>query len=700
MTWRRILVLSLLAGCLAGGTARAQEDLNDQLEKMTKAAVRKVAPSVVQIQTQGGADMVVPTPKGPVFRRALGPTTGVIVDADGYIISSSFNFINNPTTILVTIPGRTEAVLAKRVATDRSRLLTLLKVEAKGLPIPAAAPKAEIRDGRWAIALGRALDKNDPRANPLPSVSVGIISATGRIWGKALQTDAKVSPINYGGPLVDIQGRVQGILIPASPNGQDETAGYEWYDSGIGFAVPMEDVLAVLPRLKKGQDLQRGILGIRWKSTDIYGVAPEIGAVAHDTAAEKAGLKPGDVIVEIGGKPVSRMAQVQHALGTKYEGDKVSLKYQRGDKVHDVPDLKLVSQSPQVAHPFLGILPMRDDPKLGVAVRYVYAQSPADRAGIKAGDRIVKFGDAHGELTPFSGEKRGQLQLLDWLNTERPGAEVKLEVVRKDGGKTDTLTLKLDQLPDAQPERETPILENVPQPASLKQALEPLETAKPGPKPAKSAEDKKAETGFLKKATADGEHRYWVYVNEDYDPNVAHALVVWLHPPGKNKNEDGESLSDLWEDYCRDNHIILMGPLSENEAGWVPSDSDAVVAATREVTERYTIDPERVIAHGLGVGGQMALHLAFHDRDLFRGAATVGAVVTQVKDNVADHRLSFFLAAGSLDPLAKNIAESRKKLAEAHYPALFRELPNRGREYLEDRQLRELVRWLDAMDRL
>ncbi len=695
MTSRRALAL-LVAFALARPAA-AQGDLNDQLEKMTKEALRKVAPSVVQIQTQGGADMVVTTPKGPVFRKALGPTTGLIVDADGYVISSAFNFLNNPTTVLVLIPGRKEPLLAKRLATDHSRMLTLLKVDAKGLLVPATAPKKEVREGQWAIALGRTLDsKLDARSDLPPSVSVGIISATGRIWGKALQTDAKVSPLNYGGPLVDIQGRVQGILIPASPNGQDVTAGYEWYDSGIGFAIPMEDVLAVLSRLKKGKDLQRGILGIRMKSQDIYGAVPEIGEVSRDTAAARAGLKPGDIITEIDGKPVVRMAQIQHVLGPKYEGDHISLKYKRGKEEHSIADLTLVSQTPVVAHPFLGILPLRDDPKLGVEVRYVYPQSPADKAGLKPGERIVQYGEGE-KLTPFLGEKRGRDQLLDWLDTEVPLTEIKLEVKRKDG-KTETLTVKLDALPDAQPGKEGTVPDKLPQPASAGKALEPLETPKG---PGKKAEDakKKPETGFLKKTTADGEHKYWVYVHDDYDPDVAHAVVVWLHPLGKNKHDDGESLADLWEDFCKDNHIILVGPLSQNESGWIPSEAEFVVAATREVLDQYTVDRQRVLAHGMGVGGQMALHLAMAERDLFRGAATVGAVVTQVKDNVANQRLSFYLAAGMLDPLAKNIADSRTKLVEARYPAIFREIPNRGREYLEETQLRELVRWLDALDR-
>src|SRR5260370_32522913 len=121
-----------------------------------------------------------------------------------------------------------------------------------------------------------------------------------------------MSPIRDGCALIDIKGHVQGILVAASPQGEDVTAGYEWYDSGIGFAIPMEDVLAALPRLKEGKDLQKGTLGIGMKTPDMYSVLPEIGKVARDSAAARAGLKPGDVITEIDGKPVVRMAQIMH----------------------------------------------------------------------------------------------------------------------------------------------------------------------------------------------------------------------------------------------------------------------------------------------------------------------------------------------------------------------------------------------------
>src|SRR2546421_12257801 len=196
----RILVVVLLATVTPGALA---QDLNDQLERMTKDAVKKVAPAVVQIVTQGGTDMVVTSPKGPVFRKALGPTTGVIVDEGGYIVSSAFNFINSPTTIIVAVPGYSEPFLAKKIATDKSRMLTLLKIDKTGLPVPKFVPAKDLKVGQSAIALGRTLDLNalDTSRDHPPSVSYGIISALGRVWGKAVQTDAKVSPINYGGPL-------------------------------------------------------------------------------------------------------------------------------------------------------------------------------------------------------------------------------------------------------------------------------------------------------------------------------------------------------------------------------------------------------------------------------------------------------------------------------------------------------------------
>jgi serine protease Do len=231
-------VLAPVALIVAAG-ARAAPSADAGLEGLEEQAFREaaalVAPSVVRVQTVGGLDRV-----GQVLT-GTGPTTGVVISSDGFIVSSAFNFASKPSSILIQLAdGR--RLPATLVATDRARMLTLLKVESDGLTPAPVAGDSPVRVGQWAIALGRTYEVEQP------SVSVGIVSALNRIWGKAIQTDAKVSPVNYGGPLVDIEGRTLGVLVPLSVGENEETAGVEWYDSGIGFAVPMKDVLAAAER--------------------------------------------------------------------------------------------------------------------------------------------------------------------------------------------------------------------------------------------------------------------------------------------------------------------------------------------------------------------------------------------------------------------------------------------------------------------
>jgi S1-C subfamily serine protease len=678
-------------------TLQAQQpapDLDDLREQAIKAAARRVAPCIVQIQTSGGTDIIGSGPRGAQVRKGMGPTTGVIISADGYIASSAFNFANKPSSIDVAVPGQKTRYIAKIIATDTTRMIALLKIDAKGLPVPTAAPKKGIQIGATALAMGRTLD---PDVNRLPSVSEGIISAVGRIWGKALQTDAKVSPTNYGGPLVDLEGRVMGILVPASPSAEGETAGIEWYDSGIGFAIPLEDVLAALPRLKQGQDLKKGVLGVQAKGQDRYGTVPEIASVAPGSTAAKSGFKPGDIIKEIDGKAVVNMAQVLHALGTKYEGDSVAVKLLRGKEEINHPNLVLGSAATSLGTPFLGILPMRDDPELGVEVRFVYPKSPADAAGIKVGDRITKVGPgamAMGPLVPFLGRD----QLAGILAQIAPGSEVRIEVVRKEGKKTETLTVKLGDAPDSVPDR-------LPEKSSMNKAVEPhkpLAGTPPMPPAEKKEEPKKKPkppTGLLKRTNDSKDKHYWIYVPEEYDPNVSYSLLVWLHPVGKNKDTDIDDFRESWEDYCARNHIILAGPKAENETGWVASDADFVQQVVQEVLNQYTIDRQRIVVHGMGLGGQMAFYLGFHNRDTFRGVATTGAVLAnQVKEKLPTQPLSFYIIAGGKDPLAKPIAESKTKLVEAKYSVIHREIPNMGHQYLDLDTLEELVRWIDSLD--
>jgi serine protease Do len=687
-----ITLLTLLAEPALGlGDSPPGEPLEALQEKAMKAAVAKVAPCVVQIETSGGSDVVGSGLGSPQIRKGTGPTTGLIVAADGYVISSAFNFANKPSAIFVAVPGHKDRFVAKVVATDHSRMVTLLKIEASGLPVPTATPKKEIHVGQWSLALGRTWAGLDTP----PSVSIGVISALGRIWGKAIQTDAKVSPVNYGGPLVDLQGRAMGVLVPASPRGQDETAGVEWYDSGIGFAIPLEDVNGVLPRLREGKDLNRGLLGITLQSPDLYSSKPVIATVAPDSAALRAGIKRGDAVLAIDDVPVVRQAQILHLLGAKYEGDSVSVKVQRGKEELVFPSLKLTGTLTAFVHPFLGILPMRDDPELGEEVRYIFPKGPAEAAGLKPGDRIMRVGLGTTPPQPFPG-RDSLTRLLDRL---QPGMELTLQVNRKEGKKTDTVKVTLGVTPESVPEQ-------LPEAASLKKALAPRKGTGPAA-PAKKEEakpdkeeKKKPETGLLKRTTPSRDHDYWLFVPDDYDSNISYALVIWLHPAGKDRDKATEQVVAAWEDFCSDNHIILLCPKAESENGWLGSDADFVQEQARAVMGEYTIDKERVIAHGMGIGGQMAFYLGFNARDLIRGVATTGAILNSApKDNVANQRLAFFIVAGGKDPLLEGIIDSKTKLAEHKFPIVYREVPEAGNQYLDGVTLRELIRWIDSLDR-
>lgn len=700
-------------GAMLAASASAQPDLDTANEQAMRAAAARVAPSVALIETTGGRGRVGGSgPGGAAVRKGTGPTTGVVVDADGYVITSSFNFADKPTAITVSVPSRPGRFPAKVVATDHSRMLTLLKIDATGLPVPEAVPASEIRIGQWTLALGRALD---PVIEHAPSMSVGIISATNRIWGRCLQTDAKISPVNYGGPLVAIDGRVLGILIPASPSGDGETAGFEWYDSGIGFAVPMHHVLSVVPRLKTGTDLKRGLIGITPKGNDQFSVPLTVNTVTPESTAAKGGMKPGDVIVKIDGKPIGSQAQAYHVLGPKYAGDKVTVTVKRGDDEVTLRDLELMGGVPPFRHPFLGILPVRDDSELGVGVHYVYADSPAARAGIKPGDRIMKIKlPGMAKLKAFSGRD----QLREMLDTIPATSELELEI-KPAQGEAKTVKLTAATLPDAPPgqligeptakQALTPRKQPAPDlPTGLPglpkskgkdkaKALEPKEEPKVEPKkdPAKPPE-----TGLLNRTSPARDREYWVYVPRNYDPNVAHGVVIWLHG-ATGGGKDASDLIDIWGHVCAEKHLIIVGPRSTSAAGWLASEAEFVVETVQEVARQYTVDRQRVVAHGMGVGAQMAYYLAFNARELIRGAAGSGApLASQPKDNVAGQRLSFFIVAGGKDPAAKEIAEAKPALTEKRFPVHYREVPDMGKEYLDRSAFEELIRWIESLDRL
>lgn len=649
---RKILLLAVLGLCRPPAVL-AQNDLHDLEEQAVRAAVERVAPAVVKIETIGGLERV-----GDVLV-TTGPTTGLIVAEDGYIISSAFNFVQQPSSILVTLPGGRRAA-AQIVARDQSRMLVLLKVAApEPLPVPTAVPRGEITVGQWAIAVGRTYEQ------PEPNVSVGIVSATGRIWSRAIQTDAKISPANYGGPLIDIQGRVLGVLVPLSPQGQEsEVAGAEWYDSGIGFAIPLVDVFEHLPALKAGKDLYPGLLGISLKAGDLYVLPAELAAAQPGSPAYKAGLKPGDTIVEIDGQRIERQSQLKHVLGPRYAGEKVKVVYIRGKENPErrEVEIELIDKLVPYEHPFLGLLPLRSGEV--VQVRYVYPNSPAAAAGLKPGDRIAALGET-------AVTSAGQLREL--VANLEPKTKITLQIERD--GQRESLEFTPGSLPTDIPAELPPALSEAP-PA-------------PADKPA---------TGLIDIKLPEVKNECVAFVPETYHPAVPHGLVVLVPPPGRL---DRDKLAERWKAVCQERHLIVLAPQSAAADKWQPTETEFIRKTLDEILGRYNIDPTRIATYGYQAGGAMAFLAGLEHRDRVRAIIAVDALPPRVKLPTNDpiNRLAFFLAKADKSPPPAVYKALVTRFKQEKLPVTEQSLGAESRDLTAD-ELAQLGRWIDTLDRI
>ena len=360
-----VLLLFSLAGL---ASAQLPDDDALAVQAVIQRAVARVAPSVVRVETFGGvrkaqeqglaaADGVqperkkndpskkpdpeehkAPDDKGnekkpslkdlvtPGFLQTQGATTGLVLSADGWIAVSRFALAYDPSTILITLAdGR--SFHAVRKGEDTSRGLALVKIDAEGLPVPQLLPPSEVHVGQWVAVLGRTFGGADP------SVHVGIASAVGRIFGRAVQIDANCSPANYGGPAIDLEGRVLGVCAPLAANGRD--AGADWYDSGIGFATTLADIAPLLERLQAGEVLHRGWLGVEFDGK-FDGPGIRIGKVNPGSTAAGVGLKAKDILLAIDGVPVRHHFHVQMLVASRMAGDSVALEVKRGEQTFPV----------------------------------------------------------------------------------------------------------------------------------------------------------------------------------------------------------------------------------------------------------------------------------------------------------------------------------------------------------------------------
>lgn len=353
----RLIALALALAPLAVAQESALPEDPVALATLTGRALERLGPSIVEVEALGGLPEQFKAPQseeeaqqqGGVlaaggFKQAYGPTTGLVVREDGLIVTTTFATHRNPRHVIVSLAdGR--SLVAKVLGRDEARGLVLLKVDAKGLTVPRFAGPEGLKVGRWALAMGRGLGR--PGAGPCPpAVSRGIISGLNRVGGRAIQTSAAISPVNYGGPLVGIDGSVLGLLVPLALDGG--MASVDIYDSGIGFAIPAQDVLRLVARLAKGEHLKPGFLGVEPDRLSKDGV--RVTSVVPGSPAAEAGIAQGDVILRVDGEKTDLFWQLRRVLGARCAGDTLKLEVRRGTETRTV-EVKLAEAPVETPQP-------------------------------------------------------------------------------------------------------------------------------------------------------------------------------------------------------------------------------------------------------------------------------------------------------------------------------------------------------------
>lgn len=311
--------------------------------------VEKNAPAVVNISTtvkegsagQSGGQSFAPFPDGSslgdLFKHFFGMPdqddgegegegslgSGFILDREGYILTNQ-HVIADADQIVVRLPDRRE-LLATIVGQDPSSDIALLKVDAGDLPTVKVGNADKLRVGEWVLAIGTPFGFDH-------SVTAGIVSAKGRgipndsnqTYVPFIQSDVAINPGNSGGPLLNMRGEVVGI------NAQiyTESGGY----MGLSFAIPINMAMDVVSQIKKHGHVSRGFLGVQVQDVDrdlaeAFGLDRPVGAlvveVLAESPAERGGMLPGDVVLEVNGKALSDANSLPMHVGQIMPGEEV-----------------------------------------------------------------------------------------------------------------------------------------------------------------------------------------------------------------------------------------------------------------------------------------------------------------------------------------------------------------------------------------
>ena len=369
--------------------------------------LQHVTPAVVNIAVlAGGGESENPLLRDPFFRRYFdlperqqpqaAAGSGVIIDAQkGYVVTNH-HVVKNAREVMVTLKDRRQFE-AKVVGSDAGTDIALLQIQPENLSALRFGDSDALHVGDYVLAIGNPFGIGQ-------TVTSGIVSALGRTglniegYEDFIQTDASINPGNSGGALVNLRGELIGINTAIiGPTGGNV---------GIGFAIPSAMTQKVLAQLIRFGEMRRGRFGATAQDTtpDVaraLGVSANEGAVIVEVAggapAEKGGLKRGDVVLSVNGRPVRGSADLRNQLGLIPYGDVAELKFLRDGKAQTA---KVTLESPQAGNASnrqavaelggarIGNMQRGGRPE-AVAVVEVDRGSPAWNHGLRPGDLIV-----------------------------------------------------------------------------------------------------------------------------------------------------------------------------------------------------------------------------------------------------------------------------------------------------------------------
>ncbi|MBT2333759.1 DegQ family serine endoprotease [Variovorax paradoxus] len=344
--------------------------------------------------------------------RPRGVGSGFILTADGYVMTNA-HVIEDASEILVTLTDKRE-FKAKLIGADKRSDIAVVKIEAASLPVVKVGDISKLRVGEWVMAIGSPFGLEN-------TVTAGIVSAKQRDTGDLLpliQTDVAINPGNSGGPLINLRGEVVGV------NSQiySRSGGY----MGISFSIPIDEAIRVSDQLRATGRVSRGLIGVSIGSVS-KDVAESIGlgkargalvsSVVAGSAADKAGVREGDIITKYGDKVIETPSDLSRSVASTKPGVKSTLTVFRNGSSRELsvtvaegdaeakpsakrqPDREEPQAKPSTAGKALGLTvsdlteAQKKELKMRGGVRIDAVSDAAAKAGLREGDVILAIGN-------------------------------------------------------------------------------------------------------------------------------------------------------------------------------------------------------------------------------------------------------------------------------------------------------------------